>query len=440
MPRLLLILLALAAATACSKDSPPAAPDPGSGTTTNISGRERIGWDQPGDSVEQVSGYSYGIYVDGARNDVTAVACAPGSASQLFACSGKGPDLAVGTHTLELSASSESGEGPRSPALTVVVARAASGTAPSDWPVGSQDISVDGEPRRLEKLVEGLDRPADAAFLPDGRLLIAERSGRVRLVEGGVLQARNAYEPAPEGDAILSLAVDPLFERTRFVFMIHAVRTGAGDVFRLARYREVQGTLGERAILIEIEAPPIADASAVLRAGPGNTLLVAAGAAGFPGILLRLNMDGTRPRDQAGTTPGIAQGLQAPRGLAIDPVSGLIWIADEQGGQAHLTGIAFTGRPLQAVVRARHPLAAAGSMAFYPSGGRVSQFARTLLMASPYGRLDRIRLSDAGPEQAPAVDAILEDLLGPLLIVTAGPDGAMYFCTADALGRLSAPE
>ena len=120
--------------------------------------------------------------------------------------------------------------------------------------------------------------------------------------------------------------------------------------------------------------------------------------------------------------------------------SGLVWIADEQDGQAHLTAIALAGRPLQAVVRARHAIAASGSMAFYPSGGRMQRFAKTLVMASPHGRLDRIRFPEGSPERAPESDALLQAIVGPVHVVTAGPDGAIYFCTADALGRLSAPE
>ena len=87
---------------------------------------------------------------------------------------------------------------------------------------------------------------------------------------------------------------------------------GSGDVYRLARYRELNGKFAERAVLFEVQAPPLADAAAILRVGSDRKLYLAAGAEGFPGTLQRLNLDGTMPSDQAGTTPAVAR----------DPVAG----------------------------------------------------------------------------------------------------------------------
>jgi glucose/arabinose dehydrogenase len=145
------------------------------------------------------------------------------------------------------------------------------------------------------------------------------------------------------------------------------------------------------------------------------------------------------PRDQAGTAPAVAQGLQSPRGLAADPRSGIVWIADEQDGEAHLSGLAFAGKPLRAVVRARHTLeGGGGSLAFY-AGKVLPGFENTLLLASATGRhIERIRFTGRQLDSIEASETLLQDAVGPIKVVTVGPDGAIYFCTGQALGRVTA--
>jgi glucose/arabinose dehydrogenase len=425
-----------------SNDPTPAPPAPPGG---GITGRERIGWDQPADDAAQLGAFQYAIYVDGTRNVMTAVSCSAGTSATVFVCSGKGPDLSAGQHTLELAAFTSDTEGPRSSPLVVTVNALTTGTAPVEWRGEQTEKTSDGVILRTEKVLDGLEDPVDALFAPDGRLFIAERRGRVRVVQDGQLQVPDALTTALEDDGpaenLLSIAIAPDFERTHFVFAVLASRTGSGDVFRLVRYRELRGTLAERAVLIESAGPPIADAAAVLRVASDGKFYVAVGAPGFPGTLLRINADGTMPLDQAGTAPAVAQGLQSPRGLATDPRSGIVWIADEQDGDAHLSGLAFAGRPIRAVVRARHPLPdGSGSLAFY-SGKVLSGFENTLLLASPTGRhIERIRLAGDRLDSIAARETLLQDAVGPIQVVTVGPDGSIYFCTDQAVGRLTASQ
>jgi aldose sugar dehydrogenase len=433
------IAITILALAACSND--PSEPPASSGASSAaINGHERVAWDQPADSAAQLAELGYAIYVDGARSLLAEVSCRPGATTQSFTCSGKGPDLSAGPHTLELVAFTSEGESLRSSPLVVTVT-GATATAPAGWPTAIEEKTADGLSLRVDKIADGFNHPVDAAFLPDGRLLIGERQGRIRVVQDGQLQATDALTTSldAEGvDGVLSLAIDPDFERTHFVFVVLAARTGSGDVFRLNRYRELRGTLAQRAVLIEAEGPPVSDASAVLRVSADGKLYLAVGAAGFPGTLLRLNLDGTMPRDQAGTQPAVAQGLQSPRGLALDPRSGIAWIADEQDGEAHLSGVILQGRPLRAVVRARHALAGGGGSSAFYSGTAMPGFDNALLIASRSGRqIEKIRFSDEQPDRIAASETLLQDVVGPIDVVTVGPDGAIYFCAGGALGRLT---
>ena len=74
----------------------------------------------------------------------------------------------------------------------MVTVGGATSTAPVTWPAAMTEKTADGLSLRIDKVVEGLNNPVDAAFLPDGRLLIAERHGRIRVVQDGQLQVPDA--------------------------------------------------------------------------------------------------------------------------------------------------------------------------------------------------------------------------------------------------------
>ena len=129
--------------------------------------------------------------------------------------------MTVGTHTLEITTFVQDGgllESARSAALRVTVSGGAA--APSDSTASAHPTSAHTTvshstaaawPATAIRLASGLDRPTDLAFLPDGALLIAERSGSVRVARGGLLTDAPALVLSSEvtgGDAVLALAVD----------------------------------------------------------------------------------------------------------------------------------------------------------------------------------------------------------------------------------------
>src|SRR5829696_7639936 len=85
---------------------------------------------------------------------------------------------------------------------------------------------------RVSDFATGLERPWGGAFLPDGRLLVTERPGRMRLVgRGGQLSEPLAGVPAVEArgqGGLLDLALAPDFARTRELFFCHSVLLADG--------------------------------------------------------------------------------------------------------------------------------------------------------------------------------------------------------------------
>src|SRR5260221_2094835 len=83
---------------------------------------------------------------------------------------------------------------------------------------------------RVVKLVEGLDHPWSVAFLPDGRLLVTERPGRLRIVEEGKLlpaPVSGLPEIAEHGQGgLFDVVLHPQFSRNSLVYLSYA---GRGD-------------------------------------------------------------------------------------------------------------------------------------------------------------------------------------------------------------------
>ena len=440
------ILITLFAA-ACGSSTPPSPSTGtgGSGGVQSITGRERIGWDQPAADTVELATFGYAIYVDDFRSEVADASCASTAGTGGFACSGKLPAMSSGAHKLEIATFStvnaDSGESSRSSALQVVVSAALTAdSAPAmDWQSGDVDPTQDGVRLRVDKIVDALDRPTDAAFSDDGRLFIAEELGRVRVVSGAQLQSAPALSLSSEGGAppvVLAIAFDPDFQNTHFVFVLHAAESSNGPAVYLSRYRELRGTLAQRAVLFQSAVEGLA--SAAMRFGPDHKLYVVVGGSGSEGRVFRLNPDGTMPTDQAGTTPAIAGGVLAARGLAWNWRDAVLWIVDDDSELAHLSGMSLSAPPVRASVRGRRNLRlGAGSIVFY-TGSAIPEMRNNALIASREGYLLRVRFADDDATQVKDAERLLDNRVGPIRVVTVGPDGAIYFCTESTVGKLSA--
>lgn len=456
--RVLVALLACVAIAGCKEKPPPA--DQPSGPNP-ITGNERLGWDQQAANGVELATYRYAIYVDGARSEVADASCSatPGPAG--FACSGRFPRMTPGAHTLELATflfDNPALESARSAPFSVTVTSSALVGTASVWQENATVTTLDGVRLRLELVADGVREPTDAAFTPGGDLLIAEREGRVRIIRGGRLLAEPtvvlADVEAADTAGLLSLALDPRFNDTHYVFVLYTARSRAGElVFHLARYREVDGVLVERVILLD-DVPASRDhPAASLRFGPDGKLFVAfddgdaaqrAGDQGsFSGKLLRMNADRSTPGDQAGASPVFSQAYRSPRGIDWQVNTGILWIADgDPTGVERLNAVGSSeGLPKRAVARAAYELPAAtgaSALSFYRSDV-IAAFRGNLFVAADYGRhILRLQFDASDSTRIVASERLLQDRVGAVRVVLAGPDGSVYFCTAHEVGRLVA--
>jgi glucose/arabinose dehydrogenase len=455
IPAVLVILLfSVALCGACDKKAPETPPvdDPSPGNV--ITGAERLEWDQQAFDFAELATIHYAIYVDGQRSELDA-SCADTPTAAGFACSAKLPLLTRGAHTLEIASfivDETTFESPRSSPLQVVVGSASSAAPQASW--GSTVTTTDGLRLRPELVADGLNRPTDMAFAPDGRLFLAEQAGSVRIVRGDRLAAEPAVildDVALNGyGGLLAIALDPDFERHPFVYALYtAISRSDRQVFRVVRLREAGDTLGDQIVLLDDVAASPVRASASMRFGPDRQLYVtfdnggdrrlAGDFAALNGKVLRLNADGTTPDDQPGRNPMYSYGFDAPDAFDWQSVDRL-WIADNRGAATELRLVVpsrfFSGRGAITTTYDLSPLTLASSMVFY-RGARLPGFEGNLLMVgAETSFLIRFRFDQNDPTRIEAGELLLENMFGTLRTVGVGRDGAIYFTNTHSLGRL----
>jgi glucose/arabinose dehydrogenase len=349
--------------------------------------------------------------------------------------------------------------------LAVVLATQTIQTAcPKDNPTTPQTGEVfttrDGVRFRVETVLSDLEIPWSLNFAPDGRLFVTERPGRVRIVNNGTSELALTLDGVyAQGEAgLLGLALDPEFSQNRFVYLYYSAAVGGGGVNRIVRYREVNARLAERVVLLDnIPAATIHDGGR-LRFGPDGLLYASAGdaanannaqdVASLAGKILRINRDGTVPRDNRFSSPVYTYGHRNPQGFDWHPASGDLWESEHGNSgndevNAIRLGLNFgwpriegsaTMSAMEAPVTFYNPSIAPSGASFY-RGQRMPQFANNLFVATLRGT-HLLRLTvDTASRRVTAQERLLEGTFGRLRDVISGPDGNLYFSTNNRDGR-----
>lgn len=211
-------------------------------------------------------------------------------------------------------------------------------------------------PVLLRQLVDRLDHLWAIATLPGGGALITERPGRLLYLSSmepgrgrlaAVAGVPDVYAVRQGG--LLDIVVDPLFEVNRTVYLSYAVRVGSGSATRVARAVFPADPDAPRLENVEViftintSAGTSHQYGARLAVDREGYLYVTVGDRGndrsaqdrrnHQGSVIRINTDGSLPSDNPfaddgrGFRPEIyTWGHRNPQGIAVQPVSGQLWI------------------------------------------------------------------------------------------------------------------
>jgi glucose/arabinose dehydrogenase len=329
----------------------------------------------------------------------------------------------------------------------------------------------------------GLERPWGAAFLPDGRLLVTERPGRLRLVgrEGQVsLPLAGVPEVEARGQGgLLDIALAPDFANTRELYLCHSAVVQGGALTRLVRARLApDGTALEGATPI-LDATPAQEQGrnhfgCRIAFGRDGALFLSTGDRyvtkmraqrldDLAGKVLRLARNGASLPDnplagRAGARAEIfSYGHRNAQGLAFNPWTGSLWAAEfgarggdeinilrpgrNYGWPVVTHGVDYDGsrigegvsRPdMEEPIHVWVPSVSPSGIAFY-TGEAFPAWRGSLFVAAlnPPGLVRLTTEGDrvTGEEKLPGIRTRIRQAVQ-------GPDGLLYLLTDESRGRI----
>jgi aldose sugar dehydrogenase len=322
----------------------------------------------------------------------------------------------------------------------------------------------------LEALADKLDSPWGLALLPDGRMLVTERSGAMLLLDAQgrrLAQINNVPEAFVKlQGGLLDVALHPQFARNSTIYLSLAHGRQKHNTTRVVRAVLSGDTLTD----VEVIFDNTPKGTSVHYGGrlafmSDGTLLVTTGEGAdyreraqrldvVLGKIVRINDDGTIPHDNPfvdtpGADPAIwSYGHRNPQGLYVDVATGTVYSTEHgpKGGDeinviekgvnygwpVATHGIDYSGArisPFETYDGMREPLLywtpsiGPGGVALY-RGPMFPEWEGDLLVAVlGYKQLRRVDIENG---RVVAQEPLLEDLKGRFRQVEIGADGAIY--------------
>lgn len=337
---------------------------------------------------------------------------------------------------------------------------------------------------RAETVARGLEHPWGLTFLPDGRMLVTERPGRLRVVDpSGTVSPPVAGTPAVAArgqGGLLDVALDPRFAESRLVYLSYAEPGEGGTAgTAVARGRlSADATQLENVQVLYRQVPKTGGGNhfgSRLVFGRDGTLFVTQGdrysereraqdLSTTIGKVVRIAADGTVPRDnpfvgREGARPEIwSYGHRNVQAAALHPTTGQLWTVEHgaRGGDELNAPVAGRNYGWPVITYGRDysgasigegtakagmeqpvyywdPVIAPSGAAFVTSD-RYPGWAGSLVVGSLGTRtLVRLVVADG---RVTREERHLEELGARVRDVAEGPDGLLYLVTDASDGRV----
>lgn len=348
--------------------------------------------------------------------------------------------------------------------------------------VAAQPSSTQAMQLNVDTVAKGLEHPWSVAFLPDGRMLVTERPGRLNLVDSRGKLVRIAGLPAIAAGGqggLLDVALAPDFATSRrIVFSFTEPRGQAnGTSVAVARLSANAERIDDVKVIFRQE-PSYANAmhfGGRLVFARDGTLFITLGErfalmdqaqnlSNHLGKIVRIHLDGSVPRDnpfvgQSDKKPEIwSYGHRNVQAAAIHPQTGALWTVEHgaKGGDEinipqagknygwpviaygkHYSGakigLGTAARGMEQPIYVWDPSIAPSGMAFVTSD-RYPQWKGQLLVGALAGEIVS-RLTLDGTRIA-TEERMLNNLQERIRDVRQAPDGFIYLLTDSPQGRL----
>lgn len=341
-------------------------------------------------------------------------------------------------------------------------------------------------PLKIEVIAKGLRNPWSLAFLPDGKMLVTEKPGAMRIVtRDGTIGS--PIEGVPKvtfgGDAgLLDVALDPSFGTNRLIYFTYVEPRDRANGVALAKAKLSDNLkrLEDLSVILRVEPNvpmPAHYGSRLLFDKEGKLFVSLAERLMSPyreqaqkldsrlGKILRINTDGTpAPGNPFANTPGAlpeiwSYGHRNPQGLTFHPRTGELWDTEhgpQAGDEVNVVvpgknygwpviayGTEYTGEAINGGLTRKggmeqpvyywDPAIAPSGATFY-SGDLIPEWKGNLFVAALAGQhVSRLVLDG---RRVVGEERLLLDQRQRMRDVRQGPDGALWVLTDDREGRL----
>ena len=349
--------------------------------------------------------------------------------------------------------------------------------APQTYPSSAGNLTV-------ETIATGLANPWALAFLPDGRLVVTERAGRMRIVgKDGKLSSPLAGVPqvAARGQGGLhDVVLDHDYAQNNTIYFCFAEPVDGGARTALARAKLIDGAtpqLDDVKVIFHQDGPLSRGnhfGCRIVQTPDGNLFLTmgdhftyrneAQNLANHLGKIVRIRPDGSVPPDnpfvnRTGAKPEIwSYGHRNSQGAAINPQTGKLWEHEHGprgGDEINIPeagknygwpvigyGIDYDGTKIhestqkagmEQPIRYWVPSIAPSGMAFY-TGDLLPTWRGSLFVGALAGQI-LVRLELKG-DKVGSEERLLRTLNERIRDVRMGPDGALWLATDNSAGRI----
>ncbi len=322
----------------------------------------------------------------------------------------------------------------------------------------------------VEEVAAGLEVPWSMVWTGNNRMLIAERPGRIRVFENGVLrnQPLHTFTDVATGgeEGLMSLAVSPSYQDDRSVYAA-LVYESTGKLFlKVVRLLDSAERLVVDGVVIDGIPAARFHAGSRIAFGPDGKLYITTGDATnradaqnialLVGKTLRLNPDGSIPADNPyPLSPVWSSGHRNAQGITWDERTGEQYqsehgpsVFDGPAGGDEINLVVRGGNygwPLVshgetkegtlAPIQMFTPAEAPGSLMSY-SGDVFPEYNGNLFFGALKGEgLVRLVLSPDTADHIVSVEKLPGIVFGRIRDVAQGPDGFIYFTTSNRDGR-----